>query len=291
MNKRTQRTQAKFDLLIERYKAEGPMTVRRCYYVLLSTGLINEVKYAYQGVSKLLVKARVEGSVPWELIEDNARRIIKRPTYSSFEDSFDDTCEYFKLNSMDQQDKYVEVWLEKDTAASGISQTTYNLDVPLIVAKGFSSATYVKNAADRFKSIDKPIHIVYISDFDPEGNYFPQLFEEHIRERFGFEGQLEITKLSLTKEDIKEEELTWIPIKWKSKNSKKKQMQKQYFKDYVAANGLRKVELDAMPGDVLSKKLLVALNEIIDFDLIEKNEELSKECLDQWKETNLKVDQ
>lgn len=281
-------TIAKLNALIERYNEEGAMTVRRCYYVLLSKGLIKETNSAYGTLSKLLVKARVEGDLPWRVIIDNSRNIIRRPTYSSFEESFEETEEYFKLNSMEQQDNYIEVWVEKDTASAGISTITYPLDIPLVVARGFSSATYVKNAVDRFMKIEKPIHIIYISDFDPEGNYFPELFKTQLKERFNFAAEITITKLSLTKQDIEENNLVWIPIKWKSKKSEEKQMQKAYFREYIEANGMRKVELDAMAGNILSEKLQVALRELIDFNIVQKNEELSKECFEQWKKENLK---
>src|SRR6266567_2538788 len=51
-----------------------PMTLRQVYYQLVSGQVIENSRSAYQGVSNALVDARLEGSIPWEWLEDRLRR-------------------------------------------------------------------------------------------------------------------------------------------------------------------------------------------------------------------------
>ena len=51
-----------------------PMTVRQVVYRLVSRQVIENNRSAYQAVSKALVTARRDGSIPWELIEDRLRQ-------------------------------------------------------------------------------------------------------------------------------------------------------------------------------------------------------------------------
>jgi hypothetical protein len=53
---------------------------------------------------------------------------------------------------------YVEVWCEKDTIASILSQVTAQFDVPLMVARGFSSITFIYGAAEIIKNQVKSLH-------------------------------------------------------------------------------------------------------------------------------------
>src|SRR5207302_718395 len=55
-------------------QAGHPMTVRQCYYQLVSRQVIKNNRGQYQAVSKALVAARQEGIIPWDWIEDRLRR-------------------------------------------------------------------------------------------------------------------------------------------------------------------------------------------------------------------------
>src|SRR5215470_10203517 len=54
--------------------AHHPQTVRQVFYQLVSRQVIENSRGAYQSVSKALVAARRDGTIPWEQIEDRLRR-------------------------------------------------------------------------------------------------------------------------------------------------------------------------------------------------------------------------
>ena len=67
---------------------------------------------------------------------------------------------------------YVEVWVEKDALAGVIVEETYPLDVPLLVAKGYTSKTFAFDAAEdipRNGSPEDDIDIYHLGDSDPSG--------------------------------------------------------------------------------------------------------------------------
>ena len=68
----------------------------------------------------------------------------------------------------------MEVWIEKDALAGTVMSETNPYDVPLMVAKGFPSETYLYEAAQAIIDEDKPAHIYAFFDHDPSGANIPR---------------------------------------------------------------------------------------------------------------------
>ena len=64
---------------------------------------------------------------------------------------------------------YVEVWCEKDALAGVLMEETEVYDVPLMVARGYSSISFLHSAAMAIKAIGKPAYIFHFGDLDPSG--------------------------------------------------------------------------------------------------------------------------
>src|SRR5262249_41669291 len=64
---------------------------------------------------------------------------------------------------------YVEVWVEKDALAGVLLEETKVYDVPLMVAKGYSSITFLHTAAKAIEARGKPAYIYHFGDLDPSG--------------------------------------------------------------------------------------------------------------------------
>ncbi len=272
----------RFAVLEKAYGEEGSMTVRRCFYILVGKNLIKNSTGSYQLLSQHLVKARELGVVDWNLITDRHRTFLKRYTSNCFEDAFEEVCKDYRKNSMLLQDNYVEVWVEKDAVSGVIYEFTYGLDVPLFVGKGFSSVTYLKKASDRFASQDKPCTILYVSDFDPEGEFFPKKVVEKL-EKYGSDN-FTVKKIALTKKQIKENKL---PSNLDF-TIKPKHLLKKYVQDFVNDNGEIQIELDALSNKVLLSIIEKELKKLIDFNIpVESDRESSREVA-KWREDNLK---
>ncbi len=278
----TKRVLRRFEVLEKSYEEEGSMTLRRCFYILVGKGLIKNSKVSYNLLSKHLVRARESGIVDWDLLVDRHRTILQRTTYSTFDEIFEVACESYRKDSMKLQKNYVEVWIEKDAVSGIVYNYTHDLDVPLFVGKGFSSITHIKKASERFKSQDKPCEILYISDFDPEGEYFPKKVEDKL-EQYGCDN-VKVHKISLTKSQVRKYSLpSNVDFSIHEKHKEKK-----YVQDFIKENGEVQIELDALSNKILLGVLKKKVEELIDLKLIEKSNQESIKEVEEWKKENLK---
>jgi hypothetical protein len=58
----------------------------------------------------------------------------------------------------------VEVWLEKDALAGVVMPVTSRYDVPLMVARGYASLSFLHTAAEYINSLDVPAYIYHLSE-------------------------------------------------------------------------------------------------------------------------------
>ena len=92
------------------------------------------------------------------------------------------TAQFYRRALWDEQDTYVEVWLEKDALSSVLYEITARWDVPLMVTRGYPSLTFVQAAAHVIASSGKPTRIYYLGDHDPSGVNIPTVVERNLRE-------------------------------------------------------------------------------------------------------------
>lgn len=280
------KTLQKINCIKEAYKVEGRMTLRRIYYILLSKRLLKHSKGSYAGLSKLMTKLREEGLIDPHIIVDRHREVIQRTTYSNFEEAISELCESYVRNSMLQQDRYVEVWIEKDTMQHIFLNDCFFKDVPLVVSKGFTSYTFKHEALERFEDMGKPITILYFGDFDCEGEYIPKVFKNFIMEK-NSDLDIEFKKILLTIEDI--EKLKEFGVEDEGL-TKKEHLRKEYVKDFISKYGKIKYEVEAMPFNEVKERFVKALAKEINFDIVKQNKKESEEEAKEWLQTKLGED-
>lgn len=113
---------------------DHPMTVRQVFYQLTSLGVIAKTEGEYKStVVRLLTEMRRARYVPFGWIADNTRWMRKPNTYSSLEQALRITAQAYRRSVWDNQDVYVEVWLEKDALSGVLYDVTEEFDVPLMV--------------------------------------------------------------------------------------------------------------------------------------------------------------
>jgi hypothetical protein len=149
--------------------ADHPMTLRGLFYRLVSEGLIPKAENEYEKVGRYLLKLRREGAIPYHHIADSTRWMRKPTTFDSLEDALRQTARAYRRSLWNDQAAYVEIWCEKDTLAGVLLEETAAWDVPLMVVRGFSSETYVHEAAETIRGIAKPANLYLLTDHDPSG--------------------------------------------------------------------------------------------------------------------------
>ena len=110
----------------------------------------------------------------------------------------------------DQQAEYVEVWCEKDAISGILREVTENWDVPLYVTRGYSSETFLYNAAETLKTCGKRAQIYYFGDLDPSGWNISQKIEERLRE---FGAVFNFERVAVHRWQVAEWKLPTRPVK------------------------------------------------------------------------------
>ncbi len=127
--------------------ADNPMTLRGLFYRLVSEGVIGKHESEYKNVGRYLLAMRRRGELPYHWIADSTRWQRKPRTYSGLDAVLSETARTYRRPIWEDQNAYLEVWIEKDTLAGVLYQETERWDVPLMVCRGFASETYLHDAA------------------------------------------------------------------------------------------------------------------------------------------------
>jgi hypothetical protein len=174
--------------LIDYAEQHGPITVRGLYYQAEVANIsgIDKTESGYKKVQRQVLALRRSGLLPYQHIADATRWMRKPTSYDSIEDALDATARTYRRNLSRDADSYVEIWIEKDALAGVVLPVTAEYDVPLIVARGFSSETFAFESVAQRGDDERDYHVYYFGDFDRSGRDAAHSLEEKL-ERFAEE--------------------------------------------------------------------------------------------------------
>jgi hypothetical protein len=157
---------AKF--LVDYAERHGPITVRGLYYQAEVAGVpgIDKTESSYGKVQRHVLDLRRRGRLEYEHIADATRWMRKPRSYDSVEDALENAARSYRRNLWRDADSYVEIWVEKDALAGVIYPVTSEYDVPLMVARGFSSETFAYEAVAARGDDERDYHVYYFGDFE-----------------------------------------------------------------------------------------------------------------------------
>lgn len=275
---------ATINSIIEEYQADGyVLTLRQLYYQLVSRDVIPNKQTEYSKLSTILKEGRMAGIVDWDAIEDRLRKPSKPAAFDSPEDILNAAINQYALPRQDGQETYVEVWVEKDALSGVLSRVTERYHVPILVNRGYSSASAMFDSYRRFQQAYKngqSIRILYLGDYDPSGIDMIRDIEDRTMEFFnGFYGSekakyidFEVNPIALTRAQIRQYDPPPNPAKTTDPRSKK----------FIRDNGSTSWEVDALRPEVLNQLLDDSIRAYIDtdvFDAIVGREEADKDKL------------
>jgi hypothetical protein len=219
--------------IIEQMKS---MIVRQVFYQATVREFIEKSPSGYDKVQTDLVKMRRSGDLPYGWLVDNTRWQRRPRTFNSVREALHDTARLYRKAMWADTDAYVEVWLEKDALAGVVYPVTDLFDVPLMVARGYASLSFLYGAAEHINELDVPVHIYHLGDFDPSGVNAGEKIEETLRE-MAPSAEIHFERLAVTPEQIEAWNLPTRPTKASDSRSK--------------GFGDISVELDAIRPDLL----------------------------------------
>lgn len=153
-------------------------TTRDIYYALEARGY----DYDYSEVKRAVKKGRRSGYIDPNQIVDTSRRAATTPDegYASPESFMDSVVDgiwnRYREDFWNEQEFYVEAWLEKASLASVFSPITNEWNVRLEATRGDWSDSKIFRATQRLigKLNDgKRVRILYFGDFNPSGFHAP----------------------------------------------------------------------------------------------------------------------
>lgn len=254
--------------ILETFKVK--MTVRQLYYQLVAADVIPNNISSYRKVVRVVRDGRMAGLLDWDWIEDRLREPKTQPTWNSIESIIDAARSQFQLDRWEDQDHYIEVWVEKDALAGICGEVAKKWQATLQVNRGYSSASAMRAAAQRFrKHRDHTCIIGYLGDHDPSGEDMVRDVADRLR-LFGAE--VMVMKLAIDSEDIERYDLPPQPVKASDARAAA----------FRLAHGDDCVELDALRPDVLKERIENFITDHLDrdaWDEVIENEERQREAV------------
>jgi hypothetical protein len=189
-----------------------PMTVRRVFYEATVRGLVDKSDAGYGKVQIDLVRMRRAGQLPYHWLADNTRCQRKPQTLSGVEKALREAARLYRNALWDNAGSYVEIWLEKDALSRVLLPIAGEYDVPLMVARGYASLSFLDAAAEYIGGLDVPAHIYYLGVFDPSGVNAGEKIEDTLRELVPT-AEIRFERLAVTPQQIAAWDLPTRPTK------------------------------------------------------------------------------
>lgn len=171
---------------------EPPFTVRNCYYALVSLFGNHYPKSdaTYTKVKTQLVALRRLGVIRHADIIDTSRRYLAYQTHESIQEILDRSARIYNPDIWNDQSVLIQVWSEKDTVSGLLDRVIQRYQVPLFVARGFGSESFISRAANMIKRQQKPVKLLYVGDHDPSGCYMPAALVGGLKRLLGDDANL-----------------------------------------------------------------------------------------------------
>jgi len=261
--------------IIVQYQTQGfRLTLRQLYYQLVSRDLLSNTERSYKNLGKLLSDGRMAGVVDWDAIEDRLRIPHKISEWQSPADIMDGVMASYRLPRWDNQPHRVELWCEKDALAGVLRPIADQYHVTMMVNRGYSSTSAMKEAADRMVAAGdngKNRVILYIGDLDPSGEDMVRDIEDRLFLMADMYGP-SVIKLAITEAQVALYNPPPNPAKMSDSRAAR----------FVDKFGQASYEADALPPDVLAQIVRDSLDTYVDqdaWDSVSEREEKDKELL------------
>jgi hypothetical protein len=157
--------------------------------------------------------------LPYDWLADNTRWQRKPRTFDNIAQALEETAQFYRKSLWRDANFYVEIWLEKDALAGVVYPVTSLYDVPLMVARGYASLSFLHSAAEYINTLDVPACIYHLGDFDPSGVNAADKIEETLRE-LAPDADITFERLAVREEQIDAWDLPTRPTKQSDSRAK-----------------------------------------------------------------------
>lgn len=194
------------DGIIEDYVSQGYMlTVRQIYYQLVAKNVIENSVKSYDNIQSMLNKARLCGLLDWDAIEDRTREIMERASWSSGGQILGIVAKQYHEDIWDNQPNRVFAVVEKEALAGVLDRVCKMWSVPLLPARGYPSATTLRELAkERILGSEQNIIVLHLGDHDPSGIDMSRDLQDRL-ELFSRGQPIEFRRIALNMDQVLEQ--------------------------------------------------------------------------------------
>jgi hypothetical protein len=259
--------------IVTEYEGQGfQLTLRQLYYQFVARGILENTERNYKRLGNIVSDARRAGLIDWDSIVDRTRHLRKLSSWSSPKSILETARDSFHRDLWENQERRIEVWIEKDALIGVIEKVCQTNDVPFFSCRGYVSDSEMWVAAMRILSRQdkdgQETIVLHLGDHDPSGLDMSRDIEERLRLFTQGNSFISVNRIALTMNQI--EELKPPPNPAKITDSR--------FKGYQDKYGDDSYELDALEPKYLSNLIQGKIDEIKDAELWqEANEQQERE--------------
>jgi Predicted transcriptional regulators len=269
--------------IIDELEDFRPLDVRQIHYQVINqpplkhaqkpSSLYRNDKPSYHVLCDLLTRARHEGYVDYDVIDDPSRVVIVWDTYDNLGDYYRAQLDGFlisaKRNLMRSQPSHIELVVEKNTLRNTVEPMAWEFGIPLSFGRGQASTPVLSKISNRFKESGKDnLLIIAVSDLDPTGDAIARSIGLGLRDDFNHD-PVKVLKAALTMEQAHELRL---PVKFERAKKDDKNTP-----GYIERYGTDHVwELEALHPTMLQKLIRDALESVLDHKMLSAEIERAK---------------
>jgi hypothetical protein len=260
-----------------------PVTDRQVHYGLLNhpplihaskpDSRFRNDKSSYKAVCELTTRARHEGRIPYERIEDETRKDVVWDVYPSladyYETQMDDLLTGYNRDLIQSQPYQIQIVVEKNTLDGIVRPIASRYTIPYQIGRGQNTTTPVWKIARRFKASGKEkLILLTMSDLDPDGDAIPHSLGQRLRDDHGIKN-IAVYKVALTMEQIRGLRLPESFTRAKKGSPNYKRYIERYQTDHVW-------ELEAVDPTLLQQLLTQYIEAVINREAFDKEREAER---------------
>lgn len=226
--KRNRRTAAQTEQLdaqiIEVLVDDHPQSVRHIFYRMTDPRLPEPVEKSdrgYRHVQARCVALRRSGAIPYGYFADLSRRGYFVNTFRDASDFVRRMSGLYRADLWRDADVRCEVWAESRSIASVMLDDCRELAVDLYPCGGFSSLSFVHEAAESINNSgdDRPLQVFYIGDYDAAGVLIDVSLQRELREHLRADIDLIFERIGINADQIEQYDLPTKPRKESDRRS------------------------------------------------------------------------
>lgn len=235
----------KANVIIAEYRHQGyELTLRQLYYQFVSRGFIENNMREYKNLGDVINDARLAGLIDWEAIVDRTRELRSLSHWNSPAELIEACASQYRIDKWDDQERRIEVWIEKDALIGVIERICNELDVAYFSCRGYTSQSEMWEAAQRLRRYaddgQKPL-VLHFGDHDPSGIDMSRDISARLNE-FSY-SDIELRRLALNMNQVEQYNPPPNPAKLTDSRCQ----------GYMEEHGTESWELDALEPAVIAQ--------------------------------------